>query len=167
MMESSPFNPRRAFLLLGRLFLGGLLIYSGYTKLFVPGMKPHPPVGVALALFATQIDSFQLLPPWAVTRLAHTLPFVEIALGILLVIGWRLRIWSSLASVLLLGFLGVVIRSYALGLQINCGCFGPGEALTIKTVLRDAALAAVSLLLTVFAFLEARASHPWSRKVEG
>jgi uncharacterized membrane protein YphA (DoxX/SURF4 family) len=167
MMESSPFNPRRAFLLLGRLFLGGLLIYSGYTKLFIPGMNPHPPVSVALALFATQIDSFQLLPPWAVTRLAHTLPFVEIALGILLVIGWRLRLWSSLASVLLLGFLGVIIRSYALGLQINCGCFGPGEALTIKTVLRDAALVAVSLLLTVFAFLEARASHPWSRKVEG
>jgi uncharacterized membrane protein YphA (DoxX/SURF4 family) len=167
MMESSPFNLRRGFLLLGRLFLGGLFIYSGYSKLFIPGMHPHPPFGVALALFATQIDSFQLLPPWAVTRLAHTLPFVEIALGILLVIGWRLRIWSSLASVLLLGFLGVVIRSYALGLQINCGCFGPGEALTIKTVLRDAALVAVSLLLTVFAFLEARASHPWSRKVEG
>jgi uncharacterized membrane protein YphA (DoxX/SURF4 family) len=165
MMESSPFNFRRAFLLFGRLFLGGLLIYAGYTKLFIPGMNPHPPVGVALALFATQIDSFQLLPPWAVTRLAHTLPFVEIAIGILLVIGWRLRIWSSLASILLLGFLGVVVRSYALGLQINCGCFGPGEALTIKTVLRDASLVAVSLLLTVFAFLEARAPHPWSREV--
>jgi uncharacterized membrane protein YphA (DoxX/SURF4 family) len=167
MMESSPFNLRRAFPLLGRLFLGGLLIYAGFTKLFIPGMNPHPPIGVALALFATQIDSFQLLPPWAVTRLAHTLPFVEIALGILLVIGWQLRIWASLASVLLLGFLGVVIRSYARGLQINCGCFGPGEALTIKTVLRDGALVAVSLLLTVFAFVEGRAPHPWSRKVQG
>jgi uncharacterized membrane protein YphA (DoxX/SURF4 family) len=162
MMQSSPFTVRRVFLLAGRVFLGGLLIYAGYVKLFVPGMSPHPPIGIALALFATQIDSFELLPPWAVTQLAHTLPFVEIGLGILLVIGWRLRIWASLASALLLVFLTVVIRTYAKGLQINCGCFGPGEALTIKTVLRDGSLVAVSLILTVFAFLEARAAHPWT-----
>ncbi len=165
MMQSSPFTLRRALLLVGRLFLGGLLLYAGYTKLFIPGMHPHPPVGVALSLFATQIDSYQMLPPWAVIQLAHTLPFVEMALGLLLVVGWQLRLGTSLASLLLLGFFAVVVRSYAMGLQINCGCFGPGEALTIKTVLRDGLLVAVSLLVTIFAFLEARASHPWSQKM--
>jgi uncharacterized membrane protein YphA (DoxX/SURF4 family) len=162
MMQSSPFNVRRVFLLLARLFLGGLLIYAGYAKLFLPGMNPHPPLGVALALFATQIDSFQLLPAWAVTPLAQFLPFAEIALGFLLIAGWQLRVWASFVSVLLLGFLAVVVRTYMKGLEINCGCFGPGEALTIKTVLRDASLVAVSLLATLFAFLEARAPHPWS-----
>jgi uncharacterized membrane protein YphA (DoxX/SURF4 family) len=162
MMQTSPFTLRRAFILLGRLFLGGLLLYAGYAKLFLPGMNPHPPIGVALALFATQIDSYQLLPPTAVRLFAHTLPFVEIGLGLLLVIGWRLRIWATFASVLLLGFFAIVVRTYAKGLEINCGCFGPGEALTIKTVLRDGALVALSLLVAVFAFLEARKPHPWS-----
>ena len=177
MMQSSPYTARRVLILLARLALGVLLIYAGsaklfipffaYTKLFIPGISPHPPIRIALALFATQIDAYQLLPPWAVTQLAHTLPFVEISLGLLLIIGWRLRIWASFASALLLGFFAIVVRTYALGVEIPCGCFGPGEALTFKTVLRDASLVAVSLLLTVFAFLEGRASHPWSREVEG
>lgn len=162
MMSSSPFTLRRILLLLGRLFLGGLFIYAGYLKLFLPGMSPRPPIRIALALFATQIDSYQLLAPWAVSLSAHTLPFFEIALGLLLFIGWKLRIWASLTSAILVGFFAVVVRTYALGLEINCGCFGPGEALTIKTVLRDGTLLALSLALTVFAFLEARAPHPWS-----
>jgi uncharacterized membrane protein YphA (DoxX/SURF4 family) len=162
MMQFSPFTFRRIFLLLARLFLGGLFIYAGYVKLFIPGMSPHPPIRIALALFATQIDSYQLLAPWAVNLAAHTMPFVEIALGLLLFIGWRLEIWASLTSAILVGFLTVVVRTYALGLEINCGCFGPGEALTIKTVLRDSALLALALAMTVFAFLEARSPHPWS-----
>ena len=162
MMQSSPFTLRRLFILLGRLFLGGLFLYAGYAKLYLPGMNPHPPISVALALFATQIDSYQLLPPSAVNLLAHTLPFAEIALGILLILGFGLRVWASVASMILLGFFGVVVRSYAMGLQINCGCFGPGEALTIKTVIRDGLLVALSLLVTIFAFFEAHGPHPWS-----
>src|SRR5262245_29316638 len=118
MMQSSPYTARRILMLLARLGVGGLLIYAGfaklfipffgYTKPFIPGISPHPPVGIALALFATQIDAYQLLPPWAVTRLAHSLPFVEIALGLMLVIGWRLRLWATLASALLLGFFAIV-----------------------------------------------------------
>jgi len=167
MMQSSPFTPRRMFLLLSRLFLAALLIYAGYAKLFLPGMHPRPPVGVALALFATQVDSFQLLPSWAVSPFAHTLPFLEITLGFLLLLGWKLRIWASLASFLLLGFFVVVLRTYLKGLEINCGCFGPGEALTIKRVLEDGALVALALLMTVFAFLEARLPHPWSNQSAG
>jgi hypothetical protein len=34
--------------------------------------------------------------------------------------------------------------------------------LTIKTVLRDGALAALAVWMTVFAFLEARKPHPWT-----
>jgi hypothetical protein len=49
-----------------------------------------------------------------------------------------------------------------LGLQINCGCFATPEPLTIKTVIRDGALAALALLMTIFAFSEAPKPHPWS-----
>lgn len=166
MMESSPLNPRRAVVWIGRLILAGVFIYAGYSKLALPNIKPRPPIGVALSLFALQVDSFQMLPPWAVNVVAHTLPFAEIALGLLLLIGWQLRIWAVLTSLILLGFFAAVIRSYALGLQINCGCFANPEPLTIKTVIRDGLLVALSLVLTIVSFLNARAPHPWSAPTE-
>jgi uncharacterized membrane protein YphA (DoxX/SURF4 family) len=162
MMQSSPFNLRRVIIWIGRLVLGGIFIYAGYSKIFLPIIHPHPPVGVALSFFAMQVDSYQLLPPRGVNFVAHTLPFAEVVLGLLLLIGWRLRIWAVIVTLIMLGFFAAVVRSYALGLQINCGCFANPEPLTIKTVFRDGSLAALALLMTVFAFFEARRPHPWS-----
>jgi uncharacterized membrane protein YphA (DoxX/SURF4 family) len=161
MLESSPFNLRRAIIWIGRLILGGILIYAGYAKITM-GRHPRPPLGVALSFFAMQVDSYQLLPPWGVNLVAHALPFAEIALGLLLLIGWRLRIWATIVTLIMLGFFAAVVRSYALGLQINCGCFANPEPLTIKTVYRDGALAALALVMTIFAFIEAHKPHPWS-----
>src|SRR2546423_8626191 len=162
MMQSSPFNPRRAIIWLGRLVLGGIFIYAGYAKIVLPIMHPRPSIGVALAFFALQGGSYQLLPPWGVNFVAHTLPFAEVALGLLLLIGWQLRIWATLASLLMLGFFAAVVRSYAMGMQINCGCFANPEPLTAMTVLRDGLLAALAVAMTVFAFIGARKPHPWS-----
>ena len=161
MMQSSPFNFRRVVILIGRLVLGGIFLYAGYAKILLPSMNPHPPIKIALSLFAMQVDSYQMLPPWAVNFVAHTLPFAEIALGLLLLIGWQLRIWGALTSLIILGFFAAVVRSFALGLQINCGCFANPEPLTKMTVVRDGLLAALALLMTVFAFIEARKPHPW------
>jgi uncharacterized membrane protein YphA (DoxX/SURF4 family) len=162
MMQSSPFNLRRAVIWIGRLVLAGIFIYAGYSKIFLPIVHPHPPIGVALSFFAMQVDSYQLLPPRGVSFVAHTLPFAEVALGLLLLIGWRLRIWATIITLIMLGFFAAVVRSYALGLQINCGCFATPEPLTMKTVFRDGGLAALALLMTIFAFMEARKPHPWS-----
>jgi len=161
MMQSSPLNFRRAVIWIGRLVLGGIFIYAGYAKLTM-GMHPRPPIGVALSFFALQVDSYQILPTWGVKFVANTLPFAEIGLGLLLLIGWQLRIWATLITLIMLGFFAAVVRSYALGLQINCGCFATPEPLTIKTVIRDGIFAALAVCMTVFAFLEARKPHPWS-----
>jgi uncharacterized membrane protein YphA (DoxX/SURF4 family) len=161
MMQSSPFNLRRAIIWIGRLVLAGIFIYAGYAKLTL-GMHPRPPLGVALTYFQLQVASYEILPPTAVYYVAHTLPFAEIALGVLLLVGWQLRVWATLVSLVMVGFFIAVVRSYALGMQINCGCFATPEPLTIKTVIRDGALVALALLMTVFAFMEARKPHPWS-----
>src|SRR5437899_1234466 len=161
MMESSPFNLRRAIIWIGRLVLAGIFIYAGYGKLTM-GMHPRPPLGVALSFFAMQVDSYQLLPPWGVNFVAHTLPFTEIALGLLLLIGWRLKIWTSLVTLIMLGFLTVVTRAYLLHMNINCGCFATPEPLTGMTVIRDSLFTALALMMTIFAFIEARRPHPWS-----
>jgi putative oxidoreductase len=162
MLQSSPLNLRRAIIWIGRLVLGGSFIYAGYAKIFLPIMHPRPSIGIALAFFALQVGSYQILPPWGVNFVAHTLPFAEIALGLLLIIGWRLRTWAVLSTLLILGLFAAVVRSYAAGMQINCGCFATPEPLTIATVIRDGALAALALVMTVLAFIEARKPHPWS-----
>ncbi len=162
MMQSSPLNIRRAVIWIGRLVLAGIFLYAGYAKIFLPNMTPRPPIKLALSLFAMQVDSYRLLPPAGVNFVAHTLPFAEVALGLLLLIGWRLRIWATIVTVIMLGFFAAVVRSYAIGLQINCGCFANPEPLTIKTVFRDGLLAALAVIMTIFAFIEARKPHPWA-----
>jgi len=168
MMQSSPFNFRRIVMWIGRLLLGGIFIYAGYSKLFLPNFIPWPLFALRFSLstnlsnFAFQVESYKLLSPAGVSFVAHTLPFAEILLGLLLLIGWRLRIWASLITLILFGFLGVVTRAYLLHMDINCGCFATPEPLTGWTVVRDSSFAALALLMTVFAFLEARRPHPWS-----
>jgi uncharacterized membrane protein YphA (DoxX/SURF4 family) len=162
MMQSSPLNLRRTVIWIGRLVLAGVFIYAGYAKIVLPTMHPRPPIGLALSFFAMQVDSYQILSPGAVNFVAHTLPFAEIALGLLLLLGWGLRIWATLISLLILGFFVAVVRSYAMGMQINCGCFATPEPLTIWTVIRDGLLAVLAVLMTIFAFTEARQPHPWT-----
>jgi uncharacterized membrane protein YphA (DoxX/SURF4 family) len=162
MMQSTPFNFRRAFLWICRLTLAAIFIYAGVVKLFGLAIHPRPGIGLALSFFALQVDSYQLLPAWAVQFVAHTLPLAEIAIGLLLLIGWLLPVWTTLVTLLIGGFFASVFRAYLLHLDINCGCFAKPEPLTGLTVLRDGALLLVAIVMTVFAFQEARRPHPWS-----
>jgi uncharacterized membrane protein YphA (DoxX/SURF4 family) len=150
---------RRALLLAGRLALGIVFLYAACSKLHPP-IHPTPALSVSLSLFAMQIDSYQLLPPWAVTPLARTLPFLELGLGVLLLLGYQLRFVAAVTSALLLVFFSVMLRAHLKGLEINCGCFGPGETLSVKTLVRDGLLLGVSLALTAAAFFSAKQEHP-------
>ena len=168
MMQSSPINLRRAILWIARLSVSGIFIYAGYAKLFLPNFIPWPLFALRLSLstnlsnFAVQVESYKLLSPGGVSFVAHTLPFAELILGLLLLAGWQLRIWASLITLIMLGFLGVVSRAYLLHMNINCGCFATPEPLTGMTVVRDGALTALAVLMTFLAFTEARNPHPWT-----
>jgi uncharacterized membrane protein YphA (DoxX/SURF4 family) len=151
MSGQTPAKVGRILLLLGRLGMGGILLFAAYSKLW-----PLTTVKTNLAFFAMQVDSYQLLPSWAVMFVAKTLPWFELALGAALVIGWPLRLASSAASALLLGFFIVIVRSYAMGLQINCGCFGQNEKLDYWAIIRDGSMLALSLAVTIGAFMRRR-----------
>lgn len=167
-MESSPLNYRRVIIWIGRLVVGGIFIYAGYSKLFLPNFIWSPWFALKFSLssnltnFAFQVESYKLLSPAGVNFVAHTLPFAEIVLGLLVLIGWQLRIWATLITVILLGFVAAVTRAYLLHMNINCGCFATPEPLTGWTIVRDGALAALAVAMTVFAYVEARKPHSWS-----
>jgi uncharacterized membrane protein YphA (DoxX/SURF4 family) len=168
MMQSSPLNLRRTLIWLGRLLIGAIFIYAGYAKLTYPNHNLWPwfmlkfSVSANLSTFAFQVESYKVLGAEGSSFVARTLPFAEIVLGLLLLIGWQLRIWATIVSAILVGFLAVVSRAYLLHMDINCGCFGTPEPLTGWTVLRDSALVVMALVMTVFAFQEARKPHPWT-----
>jgi uncharacterized membrane protein YphA (DoxX/SURF4 family) len=168
MMQSSPLNFRRAVIWLGRLILGPIFIYAGYSKLFLPNTHFWPyfflkfSLSTNIANFAFQVDAFKLLPPWGVQFVAHTLPPTEVALGLLLLIGWRLRIWATLLSVIMVGFFVVVTRAYLLHMDINCGCFATPEPIGPKKILEDAALSILAVATACFAWVESRRPHPWT-----
>jgi uncharacterized membrane protein YphA (DoxX/SURF4 family) len=119
-----------------RLLLGAVFIYAAYTKLRQSWL-----------LFALSIDSYQLLPEWAVLAVARTLPLLELALGVLLIAGVWLRYLSTLAAGILGLFFTVMVVSYFRGAAIDCGCFGVGEPLSARTLVRDGALLACAIWL--------------------
>jgi uncharacterized membrane protein YphA (DoxX/SURF4 family) len=168
MMQSSPFNFRRLVIWIGRLLLGGIFVYAGYAKLVYPNHNLWPyfmlrfSISTNLSTFAFQVESYKVLGAEGASLVAHTLPFVEIVLGMLLLIGWKFRIWAAIVTAILAGFLTLVTRAYLLHMEINCGCFGTPEPLTGMTVLRDSALVALAVVMTIFAFQEARRPHPWT-----
>ena len=137
----------RALLLAGRIGLGLVLLYAGYAKLQQPWIS-----------FAATIEAYKILPPDAVIFTARTLPWFEVVLGALLLLGVGLRWVAAVASALLLMFFAILVRSYALGMDVDCGCFWPGEKLSWKTLVRDGLLVGVSVAVTIGAFLAARRS---------
>lgn len=138
---TSPNKFLRAILLLLRVAVGGVFAYAAWSKLRDPW-----------TLFAISIDAYHVLPQWAVLVVARTLPWLELLLGVMLVIGVFRRISTLAASALLTLFFGLMVRAYVRGETIDCGCFGPGEAISPLTLLRDGTLLAGSLLLTVMAW---------------
>ncbi len=124
-----------------RLLIGGVFLYAAYTKLKEPWL-----------VFALSIDAYQLLPSPAVFFVARTLPWAELVLGLLLVSGIGLRYASAAGSALLGAFFAIMVRSYVKGLAIDCGCFGLGDTLGPKTLIRDGLLLAAAVGLSVLAF---------------
>jgi uncharacterized membrane protein YphA (DoxX/SURF4 family) len=131
----------RIVLSLLRIGVGGVFAYAAWTKLREPW-----------SLFAISIDAYHVLPEWAVLATARVLPWLELLLGLVLIAGiWR-RISTVAASALLLVFFGLMVRSYARGESIDCGCFGPGETISPLTLLRDGGLLAATVLLALTAW---------------
>jgi hypothetical protein len=138
--SACPTTLRIASLVL-RIGLGAVFGYAAWVKLREPWM-----------LFAMSVDAYHVLPEWGAIAVARTLPWIELALGAMLVTGIGKRISLPASSALLAVFFGLMVRSYARGDGIDCGCFGPGEAISPITLLRDGGLLAASLLLTILAF---------------
>jgi uncharacterized membrane protein YphA (DoxX/SURF4 family) len=99
---------------LARVVLAAVWLISG-------GLKAVDPHQTYLA-----VSAYDVLPAGAVGVVAAALPFVEIALGVLLLVGFGTRPAAVASALLLLAFIAGVAQAWARGLSIDCGCFGGG-----------------------------------------
>jgi uncharacterized membrane protein YphA (DoxX/SURF4 family) len=146
-MTFSSSRGRRIAAVALRLLLAAVFLVAAWTKLRQPW-----------AMFALSIDAYGILPEPAVVFVARTLPWAELALGLLLLTGAFPRFSTAAAAAILFFFFIVLVRSYVKGLQIDCGCFGFGEALSARTLARDALLLLAAL---------AAAALYWARGAPG
>jgi uncharacterized membrane protein YphA (DoxX/SURF4 family) len=148
--SSRPRNWPRALLALGRIALGLIFLFAAFSKLYFGGAW-H--MGDYHFFFAMAIDSYKMLPLSVVEWMARILPWFELLLGALLIVGAGLRWVGSITTALLLVFIGAMTRAKILGLEINCGCFGNNEKLGAATLIRDSSLLVLALAVTIGAFL--------------
>ncbi|MBI9076626.1 MAG: DoxX family membrane protein [Desulfatibacillum sp.] len=98
---------------IGRVVLAGIFLWSGLAKIQDPQS------------FAVIIEAFGLLPEFAIEPVALLLPVLEIvaAVGILGDVKGSL----GLITGMLLLFIFVLGFALHMGLDVDCGCFGPDD----------------------------------------
>jgi uncharacterized membrane protein YphA (DoxX/SURF4 family) len=109
-----------------------------------------------LAASGRAVNAYDLMPYDTAKIVGAVQPFLEIALGLLLLIGLATRLSAAIVVLLLLIFIGGIASAWARGLQIDCGCFSEGGELTGGRtaeygleILRDVGFGILAVILLV------------------
>lgn len=102
--------------------------------------------------FARSIANYRLLPVELVNLVALVLPWLELLVGLMLVVGLRVRAAAVVASGLLLVFTVALVSALVRGLDIHCGCFSQTAAERIGwgRVIEDVLLLAAAVVVVVW-----------------
>ena len=102
---------KRAAIIAIRLLLGGIFLAAGLSK-----------VGAPLQMLAN-IYAYQIvIPDWVANTIAHTLPWMEILLGIGLIVGLWLPVTVGWTAAVLCVFTITTAQAWWRRLEIDCGC---------------------------------------------
>lgn len=122
-----------------RLTLAAIFLAAAVPKILDP------------AAFATNIESYLILPDQLVNAVALVLPWMEFLLAALLVCRVWLDTALSLSALLLAVFLGAIASAHLRGIDLDCGCFGAAGGTTDDMrwyLVRDSLFLAVALAAT-------------------
>ncbi len=128
-----------------RLGLAAVWLFAGAAK-----------VG-DLAASGRAVNAYEVMPFDVAKVVGAALPFVELALGVLLLIGLATRVVAGISAALLVVFIAGIASAWARGLSIDCGCFGSGGELTAgqsptygPEILRDVGFLVLAAFLLVW-----------------
>ncbi len=129
------------FGLFARLTLGGVIFVAGALKVTTPYKS------------AAAMRAYELLPISIANFFGYVLPWFEVGLGALLILGVATRLSGFIAGSLMIAFILAIASAWARGLSIDCGCFGgggqvaPGETKYLQEIVRDFGLAFLGFYL--------------------
>ena len=137
--------------LLARLILGGVLLAAGGLKVFKPTDS------------ANAVAAYKLMPTELAHLIGYALPWLEVAIGLLLIVGFMVRPAAVLSGLIMIVFIGAIASVWARGMLIDCGCFGgggeidPSLASEVRMdyfieIMRDLGLALAALYLYFFPY---------------
>lgn len=136
--------------LLLRLLLAGVFLYSGVPKLG----------NLKLSQYATR--AYEIFPYQVADVIGVVQPVLEVALGVLLLIGLFVRADAVLSGVLLVVFIAGIASAWARGLAIDCGCFSTGGAVDASATKYPQDIARDLLFLVLAILLAWRPDTPAS-----
>jgi uncharacterized membrane protein YphA (DoxX/SURF4 family) len=113
-----------------RWYLGCVFVLASRHKIADPGS------------FAVDVATYGILPLSLVNITAITLPWIELAAGIMLIAGLKARAAASMVFGMLVMFIAALAIALAQGLDVSCGCFASrgaedADPISAMTVLRD------------------------------
>jgi uncharacterized membrane protein YphA (DoxX/SURF4 family) len=82
-----------------------------------------------LAASGRAVNAYGIFPYEVAKVIGAAQPFLEIALGLLLLAGLAVRLSAGLSAGLLVIFIAGIVSAWARGKQIDCGCFSTGGEL--------------------------------------
>ncbi len=125
-----------------RLALGAVWLVAGLLKV-------NDPDGMLRS-----VRAFRVLPEALVQPVAYSVPFLEIALGVLLIVGLAVRVTALVSALMFAVYIAAIASAAARGLRIDCGCFSSGGDLTADApthytseLVRDSLLLVAATLL--------------------
>lgn len=130
--------------LAARLILGAVLLIAGALK-----------VG-NLQKSAMAVRAYEMLPVGFANFLGYVLPWIEIGIGLLLIVGAAVTVSALLGVFTMLAFIIAIAQAWARGRSIDCGCFGGGGAIDpedtkyLSEIIRDIGLLALGMYLYYF-----------------
>jgi uncharacterized membrane protein YphA (DoxX/SURF4 family) len=130
--------------LLARLILGAVLLVAGALK--VPNLPKS----------AMAVRAYEMLPIPIANFLGYALPWIEIGLGLLLIVGVTVKISGALGALTMLAFIIAIAQAWARGLSIDCGCFGGGGTIDpedtkyLSEIIRDIGLMGLGIFIYLY-----------------
>lgn len=110
-----------------------------------------------LAASGRAVHAYQIFPYDVSVVVGAALPFLELALGVLVLLGLATRLTAGVSVALLLVFIAGIVSAWTRGLSIDCGCFGIGGELAagetpsyLPEILRDLGFLALAGFLLIW-----------------
>ncbi|MEE8478687.1 MAG: MauE/DoxX family redox-associated membrane protein [Candidatus Neomarinimicrobiota bacterium] len=129
-------NRLNIIVLMVRILVGGILIYASASKIIDPGG------------FARAIDNYHIIPFGLENIMAIILPWLELIVGICLIIGVFIDGAAFLVIIMMVVFISAITFAIFNGYNIECGCgLKPGELVGIRKIIEDLIYLILALII--------------------